>query len=85
MSKRPTEAEEWAWAQFVKDRDTLAGTANQPTAARYVDPEPCVTYSHKNDKGEGIRFRQYKKDPLPSWAVDVQDEVTADPTTEVPK
>jgi hypothetical protein len=35
---------------------------------------PIVTYGHINDKGEGIRFRQYKKDPLPPWAVDVKDE-----------
>lgn len=41
--------------------------------ARWVDTEPMVTYSHVNDP-TGVRFRQYKKDPLPPWAVDVRDE-----------
>lgn len=33
--------------------------------------EPMVHYAHKQDPN-GIRFRQYAKDPLPQWAVDVQ-------------
>ena len=33
--------------------------------------ESMVTYAHKQ-KPNGIRFRQYAKDPLPQWAVDVQ-------------
>lgn len=34
--------------------------------------EPLVTYRHVN--GGEQRFRAYKRDPLPPWAVDVQDE-----------
>ena len=33
--------------------------------------EPMVHYAHKQDP-KGIRFRQYAKDKLPKWAVDVQ-------------
>ncbi len=33
--------------------------------------EPMVTYTHAN--GGGVRFRQYKKDPIPAWATDVRD------------
>lgn len=36
-----------------------------------VDPEPQVTYAHR-DEPNGARFNQYAKDPLPCWAVDVQ-------------
>ena len=32
-----------------------------------------VTYCHKNHPN-GLRFRQYVKDPLPEWAVDVKEE-----------
>lgn len=39
--------------------------------ARRVDGEEQVTYGHKNGDS-GIRFRQYAKDALPAWAVDVR-------------
>lgn len=32
-----------------------------------------VTYAHVTDP-DGTRFRQYKKDPLPKWAVNVRNE-----------
>jgi|TARA_B110000908_G_scaffold105552_1_gene124331 aspartyl/asparaginyl beta-hydroxylase (cupin superfamily) len=34
-----------------------------------------VSYAHKNntDNTRGVRFAQYKEDPLPQWAVDVLD------------
>jgi|TARA_R110000851_G_scaffold66423_4_gene150255 hypothetical protein len=38
--------------------------------------EPLVSYKHKNNTDcdtIAARFIQYKKDPLPHWAVDVQD------------
>lgn len=34
-----------------------------------VQPEPLINYRHKDGTG---RFHQYVKDPLPSWAMDVQ-------------
>jgi hypothetical protein len=37
----------------------------------YVDPEPQVSYAHQ-DNPSGARFKQYAKDPVPPWAVDVQ-------------
>lgn len=33
--------------------------------------EPMVHYAHESEP-EGVRFKQYAKDPLPPWAVDVQ-------------
>ena len=36
-----------------------------------ADEEECVTYAHMADPN-GYRFRQYKKDPIPAWAVDVK-------------
>ena len=41
----------------------------------YKDPEPMITYAHRQDP-KGIRFRAYAKDALPPWAVDVKPEPT---------
>ena len=38
----------------------------------YIDPEPQVTYCHSSSLDGRPRFRQYAKDPLPAWAVDVK-------------
>lgn len=36
-------------------------------------PEPeMVTYGHRDDKTKAVRFRQYAKDPVPKWAVDIR-------------
>lgn len=35
--------------------------------------EELITYAHKDDP-LGSRFRALKRDPVPDWAVDVQDE-----------
>jgi len=32
-----------------------------------------ITYAHEGDP-HGTRFRQYAKDPVPVWAVDIQPE-----------
>ena len=37
----------------------------------YAPGDCWVHYAHKQDPS-GVRFRQYAKDPLPHWAVDVQ-------------
>ena len=37
---------------------------------------PTVSYAHENGRDSNIRFRQYEKDPLPPWAVDVQPDQT---------
>lgn len=29
-----------------------------------------VSYTHKKDST--LRFKQYKKDPIPNWAIDIQ-------------
>lgn len=39
------------------------------------EDQPTVTYAHMNDPEQTCRFRAFKSDPLPPWAVDVQDEV----------
>lgn len=36
------------------------------------ETEKFITYCHPYDKK--VRFRQYKKDPVPVWAVDIRDE-----------
>ena len=33
--------------------------------------EPMVHYAHQQDP-KGMRFRQYAKEKIPAWAVDVQ-------------
>jgi hypothetical protein len=35
--------------------------------------EPMITYANKQDP-KGQRFRQYKKDPIPNWAVDIKPD-----------
>ena len=37
-----------------------------------------VSYAHR-DEPQGVRFVQYKKDPIPVWAVDVQNHTEQDP------
>jgi hypothetical protein len=39
-----------------------------------MDNEPKITYCHTDNPN--IRFHQYKKDPVPVWAVDIRDEMT---------
>lgn len=39
-----------------------------------LDPDATVVYSHSMDPS-GIQYRQYAKDPLPAWAVNVRAEV----------
>lgn len=60
---------------FGQDRHNSAKAVRQiqdlVTPKVYVDPEPQVTYAHQSDP-TGVRFRQYAKDPVPAWAVDVQ-------------
>jgi hypothetical protein len=43
--------------------------------------EPLVSYRYKDSPDHPItaRFIQYKKDPLPPWAVDVQDYFEDEP------
>lgn len=36
--------------------------------------ERCITYAHCEEPG-GPRFRQYAKDAIPKWAVDVQEDI----------
>lgn len=33
---------------------------------------PTITYRHPKSKDNSMRFRQLAKDPVPSWAVDIQ-------------
>jgi hypothetical protein len=60
---------------FGQDRYNAARAVRQiedlVTPKVYVDPEPQVTYAHQADP-QGARYKQYAKDPIPAWAVDVQ-------------
>lgn len=31
-----------------------------------------ISYRHKDDKKNAVRYRQYADDPIPAWAADVQ-------------
>jgi len=43
-------------------------------ASMEAQPEPQVTYAHRNDADgvNAVRFMQFAKDPLPAWAADVR-------------
>lgn len=53
-----------AWALLLREEKGKTVRINPPS-------EPTLTYAHQQDP-KGIRFRQYAKDPLPPWAVDVK-------------
>jgi|SRR5579859_1978747 len=44
--------------------------------------EKMVNYAHQADP-TGQRFQQFAKDPLPPWAVDLQETLEADSSTAI--
>lgn len=42
-----------------------------------MEDKDMVSYAHQGDP-KGYRFCQYKKDPLPIWAVDAQPYIPPD-------
>jgi len=53
----------------VQMNDNLSG--GEAVHSDDLSGEPMIHYAHQQDP-KGVRFRQYAKDPVPAWAVDVQ-------------
>lgn len=83
ISKAKVLAAGMTWTSVKALRETF-GTWYAPRVSKWhnpfavplkgaAKPEPEVSYAHQKSP-KGIRFRQYAKDPLPPWAVDIRSE-----------
>lgn len=60
---------------ILRDRNSNPSSVIKELMNKQVGKKKQISYKHKNDIDEECRYVQYEKDPIPDWAVDIQEWV----------